>query len=93
MPSRVSDFLKLAVTERTSTPIYYQYKRVEFKNITYVALYYSVFYVINPGFHVMALPCLPLVGFHVADVEEGRRKKRRARHPKMMSKMQSMIRM
>jgi hypothetical protein len=41
----------------------------------------------------MALPCLPLVGFHVADVEEGRRKKRRARHPKMMSKMQSMIRM
>lgn len=59
----VSKFLGIQVSEKTKTPIYYQYKRVHFDNKWYIGLYYSVFYEANPGY------LGGFAGYHDADVE------------------------
>lgn len=61
-PSRVSDFLEMPRTEASETPVYYHFKKVLYKDTTFIALYYSLFYQANPGY-------ICKLGFHIADVE------------------------
>lgn len=65
--SPVSEYLKTLYTETSKNPIYYQWKNVKFRNAPYLALYYSVFYSVNPGYKV--LPFMKPFGYHDADVE------------------------
>jgi len=61
-PSCVSHFLQTAITETSSTPVYYHYKHVLWGGRPFIALYYVLFYVKNSGY------CWNL-GMHPADVE------------------------
>jgi hypothetical protein len=64
--SRVSDFLGLSPTEKTNRPIYYHFKKLEYKGQKWDALYYVLFYQYNPGYKVL----WKTLGFHEADVEK-----------------------
>lgn len=61
--SSISSFLKTDDTEKTSTPVYMTKKRVVYRGEEYDAIYYSLFFVLNPGY------CFG-VGKHEGDVEK-----------------------
>lgn len=58
----VSDFLQVPRSEKTTRPIYYVEKQVEYQGQVYLALYLSLFFMVNPGY--------ASIGYHPADVEK-----------------------
>ena len=63
--TKVSHFLGINPTETSVRPLYYHWKTVAFMNKKWDALYYSLFWTVNPGY---SIGCFK-VGDHPADVE------------------------
>lgn len=61
--SSISSFLKTEDTEKTDTPVYVTRKRVIYNGEQYDAAFYSLFFVLNPGY-------LCNIGRHEGDVEK-----------------------
>lgn len=70
MPSAISRYLNTTFSEQSETPIYYHYKRANWRGKTYLALFYMIFYAHNPGYKPFRLCGIgKSLGEHAADIE------------------------
>lgn len=63
--SRISDFVGVPVSEKSAKPLYFMWRRVKHRGQEWDALFYSLFWVVNPGYVI----CGKQMGYHPADVE------------------------
>lgn len=63
--SRISDFVGVPVSEKTARPLYFMWRKIAFRGKEWDALFYSLFWTVNPGYKI----CGKKAGYHAADVE------------------------